>query len=99
MLPAIFKAPLRRRRWLSSCLSLQRIEQKSLQRPDLSDRVVDPLQISELGEAPQLCARYCCRSCAPGIVNVRRYWPRLRRARWRNSLRLISIKDAIRALG
>jgi hypothetical protein len=27
------------------------------QRPDLSDRVVDPLQISELGEAPQLCAR------------------------------------------
>jgi hypothetical protein len=39
-------------------LSLQRIEQKSLQRPDLSDRVVDPLQISELGEAPQLCARY-----------------------------------------
>ena len=46
---------------------------RSLQRPDLSDRVVDPLQISKLGEAPELCARY--------IVNVRRYWPRLRRSR------------------
>jgi hypothetical protein len=33
------------------------VEQKGLHRRDLSDRIGDPLQISELGEAPELCAR------------------------------------------
>jgi hypothetical protein len=36
---------------------LQFVEQKGLHRRDLSDRIGDPLQISELGEAPELCAR------------------------------------------